>query len=259
MAAPYRRPAVDPDPAAIAALHDAPANGSASPLHNADVHTSEPRATLVPTGLRRWPTPSAIDTEGTATSMPPNNAETPHLRFPRRSAPDPETAQRRLALLTNWQTGAVATMIVVAALLPFAIAWHASSLIAIAASIILAASLAIGTHVVRRRRLATIALSPKLVQLPDVESERKRLQSARTRRLDHSPVLVGRVAAVRARLLELANDLEQTQTPDPACVAVLRELLTNGSSPLYNPNVPADDLHTALAGVRAALTTQPTS
>ncbi|HEX4282331.1 MAG TPA: hypothetical protein VHZ27_16305 [Solirubrobacteraceae bacterium] len=209
--------------------------------------------------------------------MPPNNAETPHLRFPRRSAPDPETAQRRLALLTNWQTGAVATMIVVAALLPFAIAWHASSLIAIAASIILAASLAIGTHVVRRRRLATIALSPKLVQLPDVESERKRLQSARTRRalaaglrrtadpnqpsrrLDPCPVLVGRVAAVRARLLELANDLEQTQTPDPACVAVLRELLTNGSSPLYNPNVPADDLHTALAGVRAALTTQPTS
>jgi hypothetical protein len=168
-------------------------------------------------------------------------------------------------------------MIVVTALLPFAIAWHASSLIAIAASIILAASLAIGTHVVRRRRLATIALSPKLVQLPDVESERKRLQSARTRRalaaglrqtadrnqpsrrLDPCPVLVGRVAAVRARLLELANDLEQTQTPDPACVAVLRELLTNGSSPLYNPNVPADDLHTALAGVRAALTTQPTS
>jgi hypothetical protein len=64
---------------------------------------------------------------------------------------------------------------------------------------------------------------------------------------------------VRARLLELANDLEQTQTPDPACVAVLRELLTNGSSPLYNPNVPADELHTTLAGVRAALTTQPTS
>lgn len=51
MAAPYRRPALDRDSAGIAALHDAPANGSASPLYNAEVHTSEPRATLVPTGL----------------------------------------------------------------------------------------------------------------------------------------------------------------------------------------------------------------
>jgi hypothetical protein len=114
--------------------------------------------------------------------MPPDNAETPHLRFPSRSAPDPETAQRRLALLTNWQTGAVATTIVVTALLPFAIAWRVSYPIAIAASIVLAAILSISTHVARRRRLATMALSPKLVQLPDLESERKRLQSARTRR-----------------------------------------------------------------------------
>ena len=193
------------------------------------------------------------------------------LRAP--SAPDPETAQRRLALLTNWQTGTAATTIVATGLLPFAIAWRVSYLIAVAASSILAAILAISTHVARRRRLATMALSPELVQLPHLESERKRLQSAGTRRalaaglrrtadpvqpsrrLDPCPVLVDRVAAVRAQLLELANDLEQSQTPDPACVAVLRELLTNGSSPLYNPNVPADDLHTTLARARAGLTT----
>ena len=205
--------------------------------------------------------------------MPPNNAETPHLRFPSRSAPDPETAQRRLALLTSWQTGAASTTIVVTGLLPFAIAWRVSYLIAIAASSILAAILAISTHVARRRRLATMALSPKLVQLPDLEPERKRLQTARTRRalaaglrrtadpiqpsrrLDPCPVLVDRVAAARAQLLELANDLEQTQTPDPTCVAVLRELLTNGNGPLYNPNVPADELHTTLARARAGLTT----
>jgi hypothetical protein len=204
--------------------------------------------------------------------MPPNNAETPHLRFPSRSASDPDTAQRRLALLTSWQTGAAATTIVVTGLLPFAIVWRVSYLVAIAAAIILAAILAVSTHVARRRRLATIALSPELVQLPDLQSERKRLQSARTRRalaaglrrtaepiqpsrrLDPCPVLVDRVAAVRAQLLELADDLERTQTPDPACVAVLRELLTNGGSPLYNPNVPADDLHTTLARARAGLT-----
>ena len=118
-----------------------------------------------------------------------------------------------------------------------------------------------------------MALSPKLVQLPDLEPERKRLQTARTRRalaaglrrtadpiqpsrrLDPCPVLVDRVAAARAQLLELANDLEQTQTPDPTCVAVLRELLTNANGPLYNPNVPADELHTTLARARAGLTT----
>lgn len=205
--------------------------------------------------------------------MPPNNAETPHLRFPSRRAPDPEAAQRHLALLTNWQIGAAGTTIVATGLLPFAIAWRVSYLIAIAASIILAAILAIGAHIARRRRLATMALSPELIQLPHLESERKRLQSARSRRalaaglrrtadpiqpsrrLDPCPVLLDRVAAVRAQLLELANDLEQTQTPDPACVALLHELLTNGSSPLYNPNVPADDLHTALAHARAGLIT----
>jgi hypothetical protein len=205
--------------------------------------------------------------------MPPNKAETPHLRFPSRGAPDPEAAQRHLALLTNWQTGAAGTTIVATGLLPFAIAWRVSYLIAIAASIILATILAIAAHIARRRRLATMALSPALVQLPELESERKRLQSARSRRalaaglrrtaepiqpcrrLDPCPVLVDRVAAVRAQLLELASDLEQTQTPDPACVAVLHELLTNGSSPLYNPNVPADDLRAILARARAGLVT----
>ena len=116
--------------------------------------------------------------------MPPKNAETPHLRFPTRNTPDPETAQLHLALLTNWRTGSAATTIVVTALLPFAIAWRVSYLIAIAASIVLAAILAISTHVARRRRVATMALSPKLVQLLDLESERKWLQSARTRRIE---------------------------------------------------------------------------
>ena len=110
--------------------------------------------------------------------MPLNNAETPHLQFPSRGAADPEAAQRHLALLTNWQTGAAGTAIVATGLLPFAIAWRVSYLIAIAASIILAALVAISAHIARRRRLATMALSPELVQLPDLESERQRLQSA---------------------------------------------------------------------------------
>ena len=122
-----------------------------------------------------------------------------------------------------------------------------------------------------------MALSPELIQLPDVAAERRRLQSARTRRtlatglrrtaaaiqppsrFDPCPVLVDRVALIRDELFELADDLEETQTPDPAYVALIRELLTNGSSPLYNPNLPADDLYTNVARARAGIAAEATS
>ena len=63
---------------------------------------------------------------------------------------------------------------------------------------------------------------------------------------------------MRAELLKLADTVEQTQTPNPASVALLRELLTNGSSPLYNPNLPAGDLGATLARARAGMTAQST-
>ena len=67
--------------------------------------------------------------------MPPDNTHAPHRRFPSKTAPNAETAERRLTLLTNWRTGALATTIVTTGLLPFAIAWRLSDLTAIAASI----------------------------------------------------------------------------------------------------------------------------
>jgi hypothetical protein len=204
--------------------------------------------------------------------MTPNDAEAP---LAGRTAPDRDTAERRLALLTNWRAGAVATALVTTGLLPFAIAWQDGDLVAIAASIIIAAILAIGTDLTRRERVATMVLSPELVQLPELAAERRRLQSTRTRRalaaglrrtadpiqpprrFDPCPVLVDRVAAVRVELLELADDLEEAHTPDPTSVALARELLTSGTSPLYNPNIPADDLQATLARVRAGVTSQP--
>jgi hypothetical protein len=204
--------------------------------------------------------------------MPPNNAQAPHLRFPSRTAPHDDTAERRLALLTNWRTGALATAIVMAALLPFAIAWRVSDLLAIAATITFATTLAISSHVARRRQLATMALSLETVQLPQLAGTRRRLQTPHTRRalaaglrrsadpiqpprrFDCCPVLVDRVAVVRGELLALADDLEQTRTPEPACVALIGELLTDGSSPLYNPNLTDDDLHTTLTRARAGIT-----
>jgi hypothetical protein len=41
----------DRDPARIAALHNVPSNACDSPLYNAGIHTSEPKATLVRAGL----------------------------------------------------------------------------------------------------------------------------------------------------------------------------------------------------------------
>lgn len=209
--------------------------------------------------------------------MSRQDAPAPSVHFPNDSHLDVAATEHRLALLRNWCSGSTATAIVMGGLLPFAVAWHVRYLGPVAASALFAAILAIGTHITCRQRLARMALSPELIQLPDVAAERRRLQSARTRRtlatglrrtaaaiqppsrFDPCPVLVDRVAPIRDELLELADDLEETQTPDPAYVALIRELLTNGSSPLYNPNLPADDLYTNVARARAGIAAEATS
>jgi hypothetical protein len=208
--------------------------------------------------------------------MPSDNSQAPDRRFPSRIGPEGDAAERRLALLTNWSTGARATAIAMAVLLPFAIAWRDSYLTTIAASIIVAAILTISLYIARRRSLSTMALSPELVGLADLAAERRRLQSERKRRalaaglrrtadpnqppsrFDPCPVLIDRAQAVRAELLELADALEQNRAPNPACVALIRELLMNGTSPLYNPNLTVDDLRTTLSGARAGMTNEPT-
>jgi hypothetical protein len=73
------------------------------------------------------------------------------------------------------------------------------------------------------------------------------------RRFDCCPVLLDRVAAVRPELLELATTLEQSTDADPASVALIRELLADGCSPLYNPNLSADGLRATLTGAHAGI------
>ena len=209
--------------------------------------------------------------------MSPNNTGASPLRFRGRAQPDPFEAQRSLALLTNWRAGSVATAIVTAGVLPFAIAWRVGYLVAIAASIIVATILGVGCHLARHRRLSTFAVSPDLAHLPELAGTRRRLQSARTRRalaaglrrtanpiqpprrFDCCPILTDRAAAVRDSYSSSPTPSNTPQTPDPACVALIRELLTNGTSPLYNPNLPAGDLQHTLTRARAGITTQPTA
>jgi hypothetical protein len=79
------------------------------------------------------------------------------------------------------------------------------------------------------------------------------LQAGKPNRFEICPLLHERVASVRPALLEIAATLESDCTPDPVSLALLGELLHDGCSPLYNPNVPATDLDTVLTRVRAGL------
>ena len=74
------------------------------------------------------------------------------------------------------------------------------------------------------------------------------------RRRRFEVLLPDRVAAVRGDLLEVANLLETTDAPDPACVADLNRLLSDGcQSPLYNPDVHVSELTATLYYARSAL------
>ncbi len=75
---------------------------------------------------------------------------------------------------------------------------------------------------------------------------------ARRRRFEL--LLCDRAAAVRSDLLEIAALLEVTADPDPACVADLHKLLTDGcASPLYNWDVHPSELRATLFYARDRL------
>jgi hypothetical protein len=212
---------------------------------------------------------------------PPKRTHVTREILPTHQPPEHPTEQSSLATLRNWREGSVATAIVMAALLPFAVAWHTTYLTAIATCLIAAAILAAGCHITREHRLATLAIIPELTQRPEFAAKHKRLLSTRNRRalaaglrrtadatppprrFDTCPILADRVAAVRPELLQLADALQRTNDLDPVSVALIHELLTNVCSPLYDPNLPADELHATVrrahAGISLRATAQPTA
>jgi len=70
--------------------------------------------------------------------MPPTPIHTTRVSPGSLEPPDRHTMQSSLGLLRDWREGSAATAIVMAALLPFAVAWHVSYLVAILASLIVA-------------------------------------------------------------------------------------------------------------------------
>ena len=208
--------------------------------------------------------------------MPPNHAHAARVSLPwpalaRPEPPEYEKAQRTLSLLRDWRQGSAATAVVMGALLPFAVAWHVTYLAAIAAALIGSVTLAASCHVARELRLNALVIFPDLAELPELARTRKRLVSPRnrravanwlrqtaaptqpSRRFDCCPVLPDRVAAVRPALLQLAGALERNTGPDPASVALVHELLTDGCGPLYNPNVPTEELRRAITRASAGI------
>ena len=205
---------------------------------------------------------------------------TPHTHasathFPADPPPEPQTVQSSLNTLNGWRQASAATAIVTAALLPFAISWHVSYLAAIYCALIAAASLTVCCQLTWHTRIASLAIHPQLAHLPELAHTRRRLVSNRSRRAlahrlrstaaapqpparsDCWPLLRDRVAAERPQLLAIAAALEQAPDPDATCVALIRELLTDGRSPLYDIRVPAADLHTTLKRVRGGLLVEP--
>jgi len=192
-------------------------------------------------------------------------------RLAHRPWPNRAEGPRGVALLTNWRMGAFAAATVIAGLFPFAIAWRVSYVIAMAAAMVFAAAIAVGCHLARRSQLYKLAVDPELAELPELVATRRRLQTTRTRRalaaalrqaaapiqpprrFDCCPVLADRVAEVRDEIFALADELERAVAPDPESVALIRALLTSGTGPLYNPNLPAEHLRATVAHARAGL------
>jgi non-ribosomal peptide synthetase component F len=82
-----------------------------------------------------------------------------------------------------------------------------------------------------------------------------RRSGPRARGRRHGELLVHRAAAVRPQLLELSAMLRSTSDPDRGTIEMLRVLLIDGcTSPLFNPDVPAERLSAVLTQARLALT-----
>jgi hypothetical protein len=68
------------------------------------------------------------------------------------------------------------------------------------------------------------------------------------------PLLLDRVMAIRADLLEIADYLDQVDDPDRSVVVALRSLLTDGcASPLYNDEIHISELRATLHYIRRHL------
>jgi hypothetical protein len=147
---------------------------------------------------------------------------------------------------------------------------HSSSLaISLGAGIVVMALLAFNDTCRRRELLARLALNPHAYVVPDVKSYgedlvaprgRERLAASLDRMLKHagtpaSYCIAERVNKYRGQIEALADSLRAPKTRvEPTSVALCWQLLTRAAeSPLYNGNIPADDLGFQVQRIQAGI------
>ena len=144
------------------------------------------------------------------------------------------------------------------------------TLIGIGAAVCVAAVVQIAL----RRLTRSCALAGKLTDEPVVVRTRERLSSVRRRRAlarnlratarpstwdQRNPlVLWDRAALVSDELLSLAQELERASSVDPRSMVEVHRLLCDGrESPLFNKQIPAEELLRAVRCIRFRIVTAP--
>lgn len=139
--------------------------------------------------------------------------------------------------------------------------------LALAAGGLVQILIALAAFVGRRQLIERLALDPRAYVLPEVESygttvarRRERLASWLTEVVTDAPrgntlYLGDRVSDYGGELLALARDLGAPGVAvRPASAVACQRLLTHAiESPLYNPRLPADELPSTLARIRAGI------
>jgi len=106
------------------------------------------------------------------------------------------------------------------------------------------------------RRRGVRAAEQRRLQVADGLCSVARHAAPRARRRRHGVLMISRATPVRSELLAVAALVRCSAHPDPDCITELHALLTNGcDSPLYNPDVPAEELEATLDRAHATLGT----
>jgi hypothetical protein len=180
-----------------------------------------------------------------------------------------DRATERLEGLRQKQRGRLAVCIAAAVAAAFALTDSITLAISLGAGVLVMVLLVISDTCRRRELLARLALNPNAYVLPDVQRYgdqlvaprgRERLAASLERLLSHagtpaSYCIGERVNKYRGQIEALADSLRAPRTQvEPTSVALCWQLLTRAAeSPLYNGNIPADDLGFQVQRIQAGI------